>query len=86
MPTKGLIIALLGLALAACTDEEGAIDTLAKAGYTNITTTGGVWFGCEPGDIYRTGFVAIGPGKSVVRGVVCKQGGFWGSSVIRTYS
>jgi hypothetical protein len=83
---KAPFLALLMLTLAACTDEDGAIDTLTKAGYTDITITGGVWLGCEGGEIYRTGFVAIGPGKSVVHGVVCKQGGFWGSSVIRTYS
>jgi hypothetical protein len=74
---KTLLAAVLVLTLTACTDEDGAFHSLADAGYTSITITGRVWFGCGFGEIYRTGFVVVGPAKSVVSGVVCQQGGLW---------
>lgn len=80
---KRFALAFAVLALVACTDRDGAEDTLHKAGYSDIDTSGGhAWFGCGQDDTFATEFKAKGPTGIPLEGVVCS--GLWGkSSTIR---
>lgn len=84
MKTKILLVAA-ALALTACSDGPSAVRTLARQGYTNITTTGYSFFGCDmgknSGDTFSTGFEATAPNGEHVSGVVCK--GFLKGSTVR---
>lgn len=63
------------LLLAACSNQDAALETLQSAGYTNIETTGWVAFMCGKDDTFSTGFIATNPAGKRVEGAVC---GGWG--------
>lgn len=67
---KGILI-LSVLALAACTDADGARRTVESHGFTNVKITGYRFFGCSDNDGWRTGFEATNPNGRRVTGVVC---------------
>ena len=58
-------------AVVGCTDEARTVQTLEKAGYSQIQTTGYAPFECGEGDTFHTGFRAKNPAGSVVEGTVC---------------
>ena len=66
---KKLIIA--ALFIAGCTDEGRSAETLRKAGFTEIQTTGYSLFACSDDDNFHTGFRAKNPQGVVVEGTVC---------------
>jgi len=66
--------------LSACSDADGARQTLEQMGYTNIQVTGYSLFGCDERDTFRTAFTAISPNGTPVDGVVC-SGWFKGNTV-----
>lgn len=76
-------IFIIALFLNACTDHQGAIMTLQKQGYENITITGYDLFGCSKEDTFHTGFVAYKDGNRI-EGVVCSTL-FTKASTIRFY-
>jgi hypothetical protein len=79
---KFLIAGELGLALAGCTDPQGAERALDDAGFTNVKTTGYRWFGCDGNsDQFHDGFEATNPRGKSVTGVVC--GGWMKGKTIR---
>lgn len=71
---------LLTMALAGCTDTNGAKQALAQAGYTNVEITGYTFWGCSDRDTFHTGFKATGPNGHPVKGVVC-SGIFKGKTI-----
>lgn len=75
-----LLLLILALGLASCTDEQNAKRVLVSDGYENVQITGYRWFGCSQDDSFHTGFVAT-KNNRVVEGVVC--GGWLKSSTIR---
>jgi hypothetical protein len=77
------MILILALFLSACTDPQGAIITLSKQGYENITITGYDFFGCGKDDSVHTGFIAYKDGNRI-EGVVCSSL-FTKASTIRFY-
>lgn len=66
---KSLAVLLL-LALACCTNEDGAREALEGMGYTNITIEGYDPFSCAKSDDTCTKFEADGPTGKRVKGVV----------------
>ena len=81
--TKIAAASLAALALAGCTDADGAIRALEAAGYTDIHITGYRLFGCSDDDWVRTGFAATGADGKLVSGIVC-SGLFFKGQTIRT--
>lgn len=79
---KQLTILAALLALAACTDSDGARKALEGAGYSDIKMTGYNAFSCSEDDQYKTGFIAKGPTGKPVSGTVCS--GVFKGSTIRT--
>ncbi len=71
----GLIYSVVGLP-----DPDGAYSVLETNGYSAISITGGRFFGCGEGDVFRTGFSAKSPNGQSVTGVVCK-GIFKGNTI-----
>jgi len=80
---KKLMIAAMALALAACTDPEGAKRALIGMGMNSIEITGWVWAGCSDNDTFATGFRAVGPSGTPVQGVVCS--GWLKGQTVRFY-
>jgi hypothetical protein len=78
--SKTLLIFAL-LALAGCSNPEGATKALRGAGYTDIKLTGYRWIGCSKDDHYADGFEAKGPTGVPVTGVVCSGLMFKGSTI-----
>ena len=76
-----IILALMALALTACTNNETATRVLQENGDTEIEMTGYRYFGCSKDDQFHTGFNAKSPNGHVVSGIVC--GGFLKGSTIR---
>lgn len=68
MNFKYLFVLIL---LTACTDENQTINTLQKAGFSEIETTGYQMFDCGKDDSFATGFTAKNPQGQVVSGTVC---------------
>jgi hypothetical protein len=80
--TKNKLLLAFALCLtASCSSNEDAVDTLTKAGYKDIETTGYSFFGCGSDDRFSTGFVATNPAGQRVKGVVCS--GFFKGGTIR---
>jgi len=79
---KKLILITSLLLLQACSDADGARETLDKAGFTNIKTQGYGWFSCDEKDFYATKFTATNVNDKVVDGVVC-SGVLFKASTIR---
>lgn len=78
---KHTFLLLVALALAGCTDSDGARRTLAAQGYSNITITGYRFGAGGEGDTYVTGFEATSPAGVRVSGAVCR--GWLKGSTIR---
>lgn len=57
--------------VASCSDANITRETLTKAGYTNIRTTGWAPLVCGQDDTYSTGFTAVNQVGIEVSGVVC---------------
>lgn len=76
-------IALMALALAGCTREDQARNTLTGAGFKDIKITGYYFFGCSKDDTFHTGFTARSPSGQFVEGVVCSA--VFKGATIRTY-
>lgn len=57
--------------LSACTDSDGARQTLEAHGFTKVTTHGYSFFGCGQDDTFATAFTAESPTGGHVSGVVC---------------
>ena len=69
---KSIVLSLLALlCLASCTDEQRTRETLSKACFTEIQTTGYSWLACSDSDDFHTGFRAKNPNGVVVEGTVC---------------
>lgn len=68
---KKLITVIAILACTACTDPQGAKETLESSGYTDIRTKGYAWFACGEHDFYATKFRAKNPLGVKTNGVVC---------------
>lgn len=66
-----LVLFLLAVIPASCTDEDSSRMALKGAGYADIQFTGYEFFSCGERDQYHTGFTAKDPTGSRVRGVVC---------------
>jgi hypothetical protein len=64
-----------------CTDESATRETLRKAGFTEVQTTGYSAFACSEDDNFSTGFRAKNPQGQVVEGTVCC--GFLKSCTVR---
>ena len=76
-----LAVALAGLALAACTDPEGAGRMLEIEGVTDVQITGYVWFACgSRSDLFSTGFSGTRNGRRV-EGAVCR--GIFTGQIVR---
>lgn len=78
---KKIIIAILCILIASCTNHEKAIEVLQKQGYTNIEITGYEFGACAEEDVFHTGFIATSPSGYVVSGLVCS--GWINGSTIR---
>ena len=80
---KKLVLLIGAVALAACTDNPGALRALEGAGYTQIELGGYAWFQCDgKSDTFSTKFTAKGPAGKIVSGAVCS--GLFKGSTIRT--
>ena len=72
--TMSKILMAVGLLFfAGCTNPESATRVLDGAGYKNIKITGSKFFACGKGDLFHTGFRAIGPSGKSVQGTVCEE-------------
>jgi len=80
IPTRWVIILALAI-LSGCTDPEHARELLKHQGYKNITITGYNFFSCAKDDFYHTGFAAVAPDNSYIRGTVCKGVFFKGATI-----
>lgn len=58
---KYLVVALLGLMLSACTNDNGTRRALESQGFTDIQTHGYSVFGCGEDDDFSTSFTATNP-------------------------
>lgn len=61
-------------------DEQGARDTLTKAGYTDAQYKGHSVFGCGKGDLFKDSFSVKNPQGQRIDTVVCR-GIFKGSTI-----
>jgi uncharacterized lipoprotein YajG len=77
---KKLILCVIVIFLAGCTDPDTAKVTLTKAGFTDIQTNGYAFFACGD-DIFHTQFIAKNVQGMTVSGVVCN--GFFKRGTIR---
>lgn len=78
---KILMLAVVAIALSACSDSDGAKRHLSNMGFTNIETQGWSFFGCSEDDFWKTEFTAKGPTGQNVEGVVCEGFFFKGATV-----
>lgn len=78
---KLLLIAVLSVALSACTDVFGASRVLESQGMTEIELTGYAWFSCSEDDFYKTKFRAVSVTGEKVSGAVCSGLFFKGATV-----
>lgn len=65
------IVGLGLLLLTGCTNESATVETLQKAGFRDIRTTGYAWLACGDDDTFATKFQARNPTGQLVNGVVC---------------
>lgn len=77
---KILLATALLATLGACSDPDTTNRLLIGMGYTNIVTTGHSFLGCGGEDTTKTGFTALSPTGTPVKGVVC-SGWLKGSTV-----
>jgi hypothetical protein len=75
-----LVLIIIALVTAGCTDEENAKRVLSAQGFTNITFTGYAPFACSQDDVFHTGFEATSVNGTRVSGTVC-SGVLKGSTV-----
>jgi hypothetical protein len=68
------------LALAACTDPEGAARAAQSYGFHDVKVTGHRFFGCAESDDTATGFTALNVNDQYVSGVVCGNLSVFGKS------
>lgn len=69
---KLLALLFVAATVTACfTDEGRTRETLTKADFTDVETTGYVYAACSESDTYHTGFRAKNPKGEPVEGVVC---------------
>lgn len=68
---KKFLILLLIVSGCMCTTESGTIETLHKAGFTDVQTDGYAFFACSEDDTFATRFVATNPAGQRVGGAVC---------------
>lgn len=66
-----LMCAVASLALAACSDEGAAKESLVKAGFEDIEITGYSPLSCGKDDFSSTGFKATNSHGTRVEGIVC---------------
>lgn len=78
-----IMIAFLGISLAACTDPDAARRTAENHGLTNVQITGYSFWGCSDDDTVRTAFTAQNAQGRTVRGVVCS--GIFKGNTLRLY-
>lgn len=76
-----LWIAVALVALAGCTDPDGARRVLQSSGFSDIEIGGYGWFSCGNDDHFATTFRATGPSGAPVTGAVCR--GVFKNSTIR---
>lgn len=62
---------LLFLMMFACTNAPATVDTLEKAGFTDVHAGGYSAFACSDDDTYATNFTATNPQGQKVSGTVC---------------
>jgi hypothetical protein len=79
---KLIIIAIMLLAISACTDSGNAKRILKSQGYENIKITGYRFFSCSQDDTYHTGFEAQTQSGDAITGTVC-SGIFFKNSTVR---
>jgi len=77
---RKVLVVLGSVALAGCTDADGAVRAVAAQGLSDVQTTGYRFLGCSEDDVFRTGFEATTAAGHRVSGVVC-SGWFKGSTV-----
>jgi hypothetical protein len=78
---RAIVVGAFLVAIAGCTDVDGARDALRKAGYTQIEVGGYAAFSCSDDDTFATKFKAIGPSGLSVTGAVCGGGLFKGKTI-----
>jgi hypothetical protein len=66
-----IIIVLGAVFLSGCTTESSTVETLEKAGFTDIETQGWDALGCSDDDFYSTKFTAKNVNNQSVEGTVC---------------
>lgn len=68
---KILFLALIAVALSACSNSNDAHRALTGAGYTDIETHGWSPFACGEDDFFKTKFTATNPAGQRTKGTVC---------------
>jgi len=68
---KRILLTLPLFALACGSAPDRSVETLKKAGFSEIKTLGWAPFNCSDSDSFSTGFKAKNPKGEVVEGVVC---------------
>lgn len=81
---KLVMVTVLVLALASCTDAATAKKAAESQGFKDVVTSGYSFFGCSQDDTFHTKFSAVGLDGKPVDGVVCSSWLFKGATV-RTY-
>jgi len=76
---KKLILLVAAVALASCTDPDGARKALLDDGVEPVDVGGYAWFTCGKGDVYATRFKGKRDGRPI-EGAVC-SGWFKGHTV-----
>lgn len=64
-------LVMFALLAVSCTDADAALDTLDKAGFTDVSLTGWKPMSCSEEDFSSTGFAAVNSQGKPVEGVVC---------------
>lgn len=77
---KRLAFLLPLLALAACTDPDGAVRAAESYGFHDVRVTGHRFIGCGESDDTATGFTALNVKDQYVSGVVCGNWSPFGKS------
>lgn len=78
---KVMLIAIVVLILAGCTQPDHARRVLETNGYKDIALDGYAWFECGGDDVYADRFAATSPGGQKVAGVVCAGLFFKGATI-----
>ncbi len=71
MRKKFALILFVALTIAGCGNETLTVETLNKAGFSDIEYTGWSPFSCGEDDQWSSSFRAINPKGKTVEGVVC---------------